>query len=231
LTGAGISTESGIPDFRGPDGLWRKVNPEIATYSFFIKNSEKFWEFHLNFVKKFKEVKPNNAHYALVELEKMGFLKCIITQNIDGLHQAAGSKNVIELHGNLRTVSCISCGRKYRYEDVYMLIEQCGLPPKCIECSGVLKPDVVLFEEPLPYEAIMTAYTEAYKSDLILVLGSSLSVYPAATIPDIVKSNYGKVIIINLQNTEKDHLGDIVIYGRLGDILPKIVEQVKLNYK
>lgn len=177
--------------------------------------------------KEFKDVTPNPAHYSLAELEKLGFLKALITQNIDGLHQKAGSSSVIELHGNLHTISCLFCRAKYNYDDVIQIIKKGGYPPKCRICGGLLKPDVVLFGEPLSHDAIEKAYEEASKADLILVLGTSLFVYPAAFIPDIVKSHGGKVVIVNLGPTERDEIGDIIIYGKLGEIMPRIVEGIK----
>jgi len=227
LTGAGISTESGIPDFRGPNGLWRRIDPEVASYSYFIKHPEDFWRFYIDFIKIFQDIKPNSAHYGLAKIEKLGMLKAIITQNIDGLHQKAGSKNVIELHGDLKTISCISCGMKYLFKDIIDIINEKGLPPRCVSCGGILKPDIIFFGEPLPQDAVEKAFSEAYKSDLILVLGTSLSVYPAAYIPDIVKSSGGKVIIINYSKTMKDYIGDIVIRGKLGEIIPKIVDEIE----
>ncbi|RLF01809.1 MAG: hypothetical protein DRJ64_10120, partial [Thermoprotei archaeon] len=148
LTGAGMSTESGVPDFRGPSGLWKRVNPEYATYTFFKEHPNIFWKFYMELYKEFKDVTPNPAHYSLAELEKLGFLKALITQNIDGLHQKAGSSSVIELHGNLRTISCLFCRAKYNYGEVIQIIKKGGYPPKCRICGGLLKPDVVLFGEP-----------------------------------------------------------------------------------
>ena len=227
LTGAGISTESGIPDFRGPKGLWKRINPEYATYTFFREHPDIYWKFHMELYNEIKDVNPNPAHYSLAELEKLNILKAIITQNIDGLHQKAGSKTVIELHGNLRTITCMSCGAKYNYDEIFKIIDKYGYPPRCRLCNGILKPDVVLFGESLPYDTVSAAYDEALKADLIMVLGTSLAVYPAAYIPDITRSHGGKIVIINLMPTEKDHVGDIIIYGKLGDIIPKIVEHVK----
>jgi len=226
LTGAGISTESGVPDFRGPSGLWKRVNPEYATYTFFREHPDIFWEFFMDLYREFKDARPNPAHYVLAELEKRDLLKCIITQNIDGFHQMAGSKKVIELHGDLRKVSCTICKEKYSYEEVEKIIDLKGYPPVCMKCGGILKPEVVLFGEALPYDAINRAYDEAAKADLILVLGTSLFVYPAAYIPEIVKAHEGKVVIINLEKTEKDYIGDIVIHGKLGEILPRILSYI-----
>jgi len=226
LTGAGISTESGIPDFRGPDGLWRKIDPKIATYTFFKEKPAEFWKFHLEFV-RIKRAEPNPAHYALAELERMGLIKCVITQNVDGLHQKAGSRNVIELHGNLEWVICLSCGMRYGTDEVIAMIERRGLPPRCERCGGILKPDVVLFEEPLKRDVLASAFSQAHSSDLILALGTSLVVYPAAYLPDIVKSRGGKVVIINMEPTEKDYLADIVVRAKLGEALPMLVKFVR----
>jgi len=227
LTGAGISTESGIPDFRGQNGLWRRINPYYATYTYFIEDPEGFWKLYLTFVRSFREAEPNPAHIGLARLEKLNLLKVIITQNIDGLHQKAGSRNVIELHGNLRTISCTRCGYKYTYDEVFSIIEESSLPPRCKVCNGILKPDVVLFGEPLPYTEISKAYEEASKADLILVLGSSLTVYPAAYIPETVKMHGGKVIIINMEPTEKDHIAEILINAKVGEVVPRLVESIE----
>ena len=227
LTGAGISTESGIPDFRGPNGLWKRVNPEYGTYTFFKEHPDIFWKFYIELYNQFKDAEPNPAHYSLSDMEKLGLLKSVITQNIDGLHQKAGNSLVIELHGNLRTITCLFCKAKYTYEEVMKIIDEVGYPPKCRICGGILKPDVVLFGEPLPSEVVSRAYEEASKANLILVLGTSLCVYPAAFIPDIVKSHGGKVVIINLESTEKDEIGDVVIHGKLGEVMLRIIESIK----
>ena len=154
LTGAGISTESGIPDFRGPQGLWKRFDPKIGTIEFFREHPDEFWHFQLDRLKEMMKAQPNKGHYALAELEKLGKLSAVITQNVDGLHFKAGSKNVIEIHGNLRTAKCIECGKIISIEEALKIIEQGVFPPKCQSCGGLLKTGSVLFNEPIPEEAL-----------------------------------------------------------------------------
>jgi NAD-dependent deacetylase len=226
LTGAGISTESGIPDFRGPDGLWKRYDPmKVATIDAFMSDPSAYWQRALE-RKSLVEAKPNRGHLALAELERIGKLKAVITQNVDGLHQKAGCSYVIELHGSAYTAHCLNCGRKYLRVDILKRVEEGELPPTC-ECGGIIKPDVILFGEPLPKDALEGAMQQSSMCDLMLVLGTSLTVYPAAHMPDIAKQNGAKIIIVNMEPTERDFLGDIVILGRTGEILPKIVEKVK----
>ena len=227
LTGAGISVESGIPDFRGPSGLWKKYNPEIASISFFQKNPEEFWEFSLEIWKVLKHAKPNPAHKALAKLEKMGKLQCVITQNIDGLHQKAGSKKVLEIHGSANWLICTSCRARHPSEMVVKQLKSGMTIPLCNLCGGLLRPDAVLFGDMLPQDVFNEAVNEASKSDLMLIVGSSLVVFPAAQLPSIAKKNGAKIILINLEKTWFDDKADIVIRGKAGDILPKIVKNVK----
>ena len=227
FTGAGISTASGIPDFRGPNGLWKKYSPEIATVEYFKKDPKGFWEFYSMRMRGLFEAKPNPAHFALAELERMGLIKYVITQNIDGLHQRAGSKNVIELHGNMRRSYCTSCFKSYDSSEVLKMIDKGELPPRC-SCGGIIRPDVVLFGEPV--KDIYFALQIAYDSDLVMVLGSSLTVYPANLIPQVVKERGGKLIIINMQETPLDDVADIVIREPLEKVLPQIVEEVKRRF-
>ncbi len=227
FTGAGVSTESGIPDFRGPQGLWKRVDPEKFTISYFISNPDEVWELFVNYLMISSDVKPNPAHKAIAELEALGIVKSVITQNVDGLHQRAGSRKVIELHGNLRYAVCINCGNRISLEEAIKLFEKKNSAPRCPKCGGLLKPDVVFFGEPLPQGALKAAFEEARKADVVLVVGSSLVVTPAAYVPMIAKENGAKLIIVNLEETAMDHLADVVIRGRAGEILPKIVERVK----
>jgi len=227
LTGAGISTESGIPDFRGPAGLWKRVDPSIATIDYFLENPDKYWEFHLGLVSSAMAARPNAAHIALAELESIGRLDCVITQNIDGLHQRAGSKNVIELHGTLATDRCMGCGKRYSWEEVNKIIEEGGLPPRCPACGSIIRPDVVLFNEQLPAEALNKAFRCSMECDLMLVLGSSLTVTPAAYLPETAKSHEAKVIILNMEPTAMDYIADAIIFGKLGEVLPKVVSYVR----
>jgi len=227
LTGAGISVESGIPDFRGPSGLWKKYNPEIASISFFQKNPEEFWKFSLEIWKVLKHAKPNPAHKALAKLEKLGKLQCVITQNIDGLHQKAGSKKVLEIHGSANWLICTSCRARHPSEMVVKQLKSGMTIPLCNLCGGLLRPDAVLFGDMLPQDVFNEAVNEASKSDLMLIVGSSLVVFPAAQLPSIAKKNGAKIILINLEKTWFDDKADIVIHGKAGDILPKIVKNVK----
>ncbi len=223
LTGAGISTESGIPDFRSKNGLWSRYDIEEYGYIHNLtENPGKVWRMFADMIKNFGKAEPNRAHYALAELEKMGIVRAIITQNVDSLHTRAGSRNVIEIHGNMRNLYCMACGRKYEYTDINLDI----LPPGCI-CGGVIRPNVILFGEELPRDAILKAYFYAERSDVIIVAGTSCAVYPAAEIPLIVKRKGGKIVEINKEETEITHLADYSLRGKLGDILPKLVEEIK----
>ena len=222
LTGAGISTESGIPDFRSKNGLWNRY--DINEYGYlqsFLKNPEKVWKMLAEMAELFEKAKPNPAHYALAELEKLGLLKAVITQNVDGLHQEAGNKKVIEFHGSFNTLTCLNCGKKYSKEEISL-----KNLPRCT-CNGILKPDIVFFGEPIPTKALNEALELANKSDLILVIGTSCAVYPAAELPIIVKRNGGKIIEINREESELSYLADYKLLGKAGEILPKLVEEVK----
>ncbi|MGC8542655.1 MAG: NAD-dependent protein deacetylase [Vulcanisaeta sp.] len=225
FTGAGISTESGIPDFRGPQGLWRQYSPEIATIDYFLTHPKDFWLFYRMRMSALFIAKPNRAHMALAELERMGVIKAVITQNVDGLHQAAGSKNVIELHGTMKRAVCLACGRTYPMDVVIRKIDSGQVPPLCDECGGVLKPDTVLFGEPV--KDFDRARELALMSDAVLVIGSSLSVYPAAYIPIFVKEMGGKVIIINMEPTELDYIADVIIRCKAGDAMTTLLNEIK----
>jgi len=222
LTGAGISTESGIPDFRSKNGIWSKY--DINEYGYldsFLRNPAKVWKMLAEMILSFGKVEPNPAHYALAELEKMGLLKAVITQNIDGLHQKAGSKKVIEFHGSFNTLTCLNCGKKYSKEEIDLK----NLPPRC-SCSGILKPDIVFFGELIPTKALNEAFELANKCDLILVIGTSCAVYPAAELPIIVKRRGGKIVEINKEESELSYLADYKLLGKAGEILPKLVDEV-----
>ncbi|MFQ6124767.1 MAG: NAD-dependent protein deacylase [Candidatus Heimdallarchaeota archaeon] len=229
LTGAGISTESGISDFRTPGkGLWAKYDPAIyANYSVFRRDPSLYWQMAKDTRRKVLNAKPNLAHLSLAELEKMGKLESVITQNIDYLHQRAGSSNVIELHGTARTASCMLCAKKYDFPDVMKKLDADEIPPQC-DCGGILKSDTILFGEPMPVKAINRAKQLAEETDLMLVVGSSLEVFPANSLPQITWERDGThLILVNLSNTPFDYMWDIALYGRAGEILPKIVSHVK----
>lgn len=223
LTGAGMSAESGMPTFRDPGGFWEKYNPEeYAHLDTFFSQPEKPWRMVKGFDREVK-AKPNPGHLALAEIEKMGFLKEIITQNVDNLHQQAGSTEVIEFHGNLRRAVCLVCGRYYNWEEICLDV----LPPRC-ECNGVLKPDAVFFGEQIPQEAFQRAYEASRNCRLMLVVGTSAVVYPAADIPQIAKQAGAVVVEINPESTPlTDFVSDYSIIGKAGIILPEIVRELK----
>jgi len=225
FTGAGISVESGIPDFRGAQGLWQKYDPEeYAHIQAFYANPERVWLMLKEMFALVLAAKPNPAHIGLAELERMGLLSSIVTQNVDGLHQAAGSKNVIEFHGTNRTLSCLKCSTKI--EGISLKLED--LPPRCSRCSSLLKPDVVFFGEPIPWEAQMMSFKESKSCSAVLVIGTSAVVYPAATIPITAKERGAIVIEINMEPTPlTDQIADYLICGSAGEIVPAIVEEVK----
>jgi NAD-dependent deacetylase len=180
LTGAGVSTESGIPDFRSPMGIWAEFDPlEYATLGAFRRDPAKVWRFYAPRFSMLTEAEPNPAHLALAELERLGLLDAVVTQNIDLLHERAGSRAVVEVHGSIRTSSCPGCGSRYALDEVLPLIEAGGAP-SCPSCDGILKPDVVFFDEVLPPAAIDRAYELAGSARLLLVVGSSLEVWPVA---------------------------------------------------
>lgn len=228
LTGAGLSTRSGIPDFRSPDsGVWQRVDPfEVASLSGFRRNPQAFYDWLRPLAQITKKAKPNRAHLALARLEKQGRLKAIITQNIDGLHTRAGSNEVIELHGHMREMHCLQCGRRYNSQQFLESFLKSGNIPWC-DCSGLLKPAVTLFEEMLPRHALIEAQRHARLADVMIVAGSSLTVYPAAELPEVAIRNGGKLIIVNIEETAHDHLADVVIRADVAQALPALVAQLK----
>lgn len=216
--GAGVSTESGIPDFRSTDGLYHqqwKYPPEtIISHSFFQRKTEEFFRFYREKL-LFPDARPNPAHLALAEMERMGLLSAVITQNIDGLHQAAGSKRVIELHGSVLRNRCMRCGKRFAMEDI---LHSAGVP-RC-DCGGIIKPDVVLYEESLPEKAIGEALSAIAVSDLLIIGGTSLSVYPAA---GFVADYAGRIVIINRSPTPMDHQAELVIDAPIGQTLSRVM--------
>jgi NAD-dependent deacetylase len=226
LTGAGISVESGIPDFRGPGGLWEKFDPMVyAHIDSFRKKPGMVWKMMSEMIKQARNAKPNPAHYALVELEKMKLLKSIITQNIDNLHQEAGTKSIIEFHGNASNLICIECHSKFPVDDYDMN----NIPPSCRKCGEILKPDVVLFGETIPTQALMESQMLASSSDAILVIGTSAVVYPASSIPYKAKQNGAKVIEMNIEHTGiTGAITDVFIEGNAGATLPRLVEYINM---
>lgn len=223
LTGAGISVESGIPDFRSAGGLWSKFDPaEYANISAFRSNPEKVWEMLWEMDKIVSGAEPNEAHIGMGELEKMGYLHYIITQNVDNLHQAGGSKNVIEYHGNSSSLSCLWCGKTYTAEE-----KRSEHPPRC-ECKMILKPDVVFFGEAIPQDAMNRSFQLASSAKALMVVGTSAVVSPANTIPSIAKQNGARVIEINKERTHlTDSLTDIFLQGSAGEIISVLVKAIK----
>ena len=223
LTGAGISVESGIPDFRSAGGLWSRFDPsEYATIEAFRANPEKVWQMLAEMDKVVSAAKPNPAHIALGELERMGYLHYIITQNIDNLHQEGGSRNVIEYHGNSSTLLCLWCGKNYNSRD-----KRDTIPPRC-QCGKILKPDVVFFGEPIPSEALNRSFQLASSAQVLMVIGTSALVSPANTIPTIAKQNRAKIIEINMERTHlTDSITDIFLQGKAGEVVPALVQAVK----
>ena len=194
LTGAGISAESGIPTFRSKGGLWEKYDPMVyASIEVFRKDPSKYWQIRGDFIRDYDSYEPNTAHRALVELENLGIVRQVITQNIDGLHRKAGSRRVVEIHGSLREIICQQCDRTYLAPNI-----PGGNPPHC-ECGGVLKPNTVLFGEQLPTEALEVAIRESSTCRVMLVIGTSAVVYPAAHLPVVAKQNGAKIVEINIE--------------------------------
>jgi NAD-dependent deacetylase len=231
FTGAGISTESGIPDFRGPQGLWTKVDPDDFTIDKFLCSEEtrrRMWQ-NLREGGLMSDVQPNRAHYAVAELEKFGKLSSVVTQNVDNLHQKAGNSPhlVYELHGNLQRIVCMQCHKRYPIDIVkeHALSSDCTL--SCASCKGLLKPDVVLFGEMLPQDVLARATQEATTCDFLMVIGSTLFVYPAAYLPLYAKRAGAKIAIINLGETQQDDIADVRIDAPAGEVMSKILERLK----
>jgi NAD-dependent deacetylase len=239
LTGAGISTESGISDFRGPSGVWTKdpgaERRAYRNYEMFLQDPKKWWQDSFNAggpdLGNLWEALPNAGHKALADLEKSGFLKCVITQNIDALHEKSGSQRVLEYHGSFMKLRCVSCGARYWREafDLEKLRRENALPPRCVRCKGVLKSDTVSFGEPIPGDVAGESLNEAQRCDLMLICGTSAVVYPFASLPIIARERSGVTIIeINAEPTPLtvDGISDYLIQGKTGEILPAVVDAV-----
>jgi len=223
LTGAGISVDSGIPDFRSEGGLWERYDPhEYATYDSFLKNPRKFWMMGQELAEVILKAEPNAAHKGLAKLEEANKLMGVITQNIDNLHQSAGNKRVIELHGNYLRAYCMDCATEYIGEDIHRRVVAGEIPPKCDKCGGVLKSEAILFGEPLPEKPMEEAVDMCRTTDLLLIIGTSLTVYPVAFLPQLAKNAGAKIIVVNLTGTNRDQIADVVLRGRASDIIPKI---------
>jgi NAD-dependent deacetylase len=232
FSGAGLSTESGIPDFRSPGGVWDRYNPEDFYFQNFLasENSrEKYWQMATEMYEPMKKAQPNLAHLAIAEMERLGKLDCVITQNIDGLHFKAGNseEKVIQLHGTAMFVSCLSCGKSYDREEIQERIQKGVKAPYCDDCGGPLKPATISFGQSMPERETEEAYHRSSSSDLFIAIGSSLSVQPAASMPLVAKRNRAKLVIINRDRTPYDPMADIVIHGQAGPVMASILEKVK----
>ena len=224
LTGAGVSTESGIPDFRSPTGIWAQFDPlEYATLGAFRRDPAKVWRFYAPRFAMLTEAEPNRAHLALAEVERRGLVGAIGTQNIDLLHERAGSQEVVEVHGSIATSTCPACGARYELAQVVPLIEAGEGAPHCPACGAILKPDVVFFDELLPPYAIDRAYELAGEARLLLVVGSSLEVYPVAELPRTTLDAGGKVAVVNRTPTWVDGRAALRLDGSAGDVLTAAV--------
>jgi NAD-dependent deacetylase len=227
LTGAGVSTESGIPDFRSPTGLWARFDPlEYGSIEAFRRDPEKVWSFYKPRVAMLTEAEPNPAHLALAELERLGFVEAIVTQNIDLLHERAGSRELVEVHGSIRTATCPGCGERYALERVLELLAEADAPA-CPACSALLKPDVVFFGELLPAEGIDRAFALARRAGLLLVVGSALEVHPVAGLALETLGAGGELAVVNRGPTPYDAQATLRVEGSAGEVLPAVVEALR----
>ncbi|OGO37412.1 MAG: hypothetical protein A2147_10800 [Chloroflexi bacterium RBG_16_57_8] len=240
LTGAGISTESGIPDFRGPSGIWTKdpaaERRAYQGYEKFLEDPKAWWKDVLaargsGFLGNLWDAQPNAGHRALADLEKAGILKCVVTQNIDALHEKAGTKRLLEYHGSFMKLRCVTCGFRFWREefDLEKLAREDRLPPRCPGCKGILKSDTVSFGEPIPRDVASEGLDEARQCDLMLICGTSAVVYPFANLPSVARERSGVVIIeVNAEPTPLtcEGISDYLVRGKTGEILPEIMREV-----
>ena len=233
FTGAGISTESGISDYRSKGGLWDRFQP--VTYQEFLQSQDKrilYWQQKLELYESFKSAQPNAAHYSIVELERLGKLKGIVTQNIDGLHQMAGNSpdKILELHGTNRETICLSCRQIRPWPEVYERLISGDKAPLCKECAGLLKPNTISFGQALDPDALNLSFKWAKDSDLVIAIGSTLIVEPAASIPRVAKQQGARLVIITISETPLDSLADIKIAKSAGETSAQAVSQLQKNW-
>jgi NAD-dependent deacetylase len=231
FTGAGVSTESGIPDFRSPAGVWARYDPDDFSYPSFLRSEEsrrRYWALGRELYRTVRAAQPNPAHHAIVALERLGLIDCVITQNIDNLHQRAGSApdRVIELHGNATRARCLECHKTYSRDDIQGRLEAGEAVPACHGCGGIIKPHTVLFGEPMPAQETRAAGERSRAAGCFVVVGSSLVVYPAAYMPLYAKEAGARLVIVNLTPTPLDHLADVVISGKAGSVMSRLIERV-----
>ncbi len=224
LTGAGVSTRSGIPDFRSPgSGMWEQVDPlDVASIFSFRRHPETFFDWIRPLARHLLQAEPNPAHYALAQLEAAGLIKAVITQNIDGLHQKAGSRSVMEVHGHLREATCIRCFRVFPTDQFVEAFLAKGGLPTCPECGNVLKPNVILYGEQLPAATMQQAQRHVRLCDVMLVAGSSLEVAPVSELPRAAQQHGARLILVNLQPTFMDAQADVILHADVADTLPEI---------
>jgi NAD-dependent deacetylase len=227
FTGAGISAESGVPTFRGSEGLWKKFKPEeLATFDAFVRNPEIVWEWYSYRKELISSVRPNRGHEAIAEMEKRHRNFSVITQNIDNLHRRAGSRNVFELHGNIERNYCIGCGKYCTNEEIAAQAKA----PRCASCGNLVRPDVVWFGEMLPAEEWNKSVRAAERSEVFLAVGTSAAVYPAASLPQIARRGGAYVVEVNVEPTEISRAVDETILGKAGEILPALVESYRTEH-
>ena len=236
FTGAGFSTESGIPDFRSPGGVWDRFDPSELNYQNFLRSEEireKYWRMHKMMWETIRDAQPNSGHLAVTDLYNIGKLDCVITQNTDGLHQKAGIPDelVIELHGTMQWADCLSCGKRYPRSQVHDKMLAGENVPRCDDCNGIIKPATVAFGQMMPQQETREAESRSSGCDLFLSAGSSLVVYPAAQMPVLAKNSGARLVILNLTSTPHDHHADVVISEKTGETLSRIVEKVKSKLK
>lgn len=231
FSGAGLSTESGIPDFRSPGGLWDRYDPSEFDFQKFTSNEssrEKYWQMSVDAYSLMKDAQPNRAHLAIAALEGTGKLLAIVTQNIDHLHHKAGNspEKIIEIHGTAFSVSCLSCGKVYERDVIEERIRSGIKVPYCDDCSGMLKPETISFGQAMPQDKMAASFRHADACDLCIVLGSSLVVYPAASIPARAVEAGAKLLIINRDETPLDQHADLVVHDSLGKALGDMIETI-----
>ena len=233
LTGAGISTESGIPDFRSPGGLWSRYDPSELTFDRFcarIETRRLYWEIACASYPIMRDASPNAAHDAVVAIERAGKLLALVTQNVDGLHQKAGSsaERTIEIHGSALHVKCVDCGAGADREEIHARVLGGDAAPTCGACDGALKPATISFGQAMPERETAQAFADAAEADVFLVIGSSLAVYPAAGLPRVAVENGAPLVIVNREPTPYDQVAEVVLYGSAGSILSAIAERIGL---
>lgn len=232
FTGAGFSTESDVPDFRGPQGVWQMFDPSELNLQNFLRSEEiraKYWQVHKLFWETVRVAEPNAGHHAVTELQNMGKLDCVITQNTDGLHQKSGTANdkVLELHGTMHWVDCLDCKKRYPREYAHEKMLTGEAVPRCGDCNGILKPATVAYGQAMPERETRESEARSESCDMLIAAGSSMVVYPAAQMPMIAKRAGAKLVIINLTETPHDHLADVVINEMAGEVLSSVIKKVK----